>query len=435
MEGDQRNPDGGYKSTTRQAAIWLQDNAKLMYDFQRQQKYRRYVDLRLQEIFDQLQGHYGSYFQSISHHFKTLMSAQTLPNNFAGRPMYYLSAVYLSHWINDLYVSNRRACFKLSDAAYNDYYYMDLIYSSDEYDNFLTAANASIRPTNIKNTHEDTLYIPRFGPTFDENHENNNYFRLTNFHYDIDLFLGLLDIIRERRLFKLEKLEETTLGRPFWLLDWHSERCYAWFPAELNYAEEDIVLAYIIGVACTPKLGPRDHDEWQYFLLDMQPANLQNLRRIRAPTYRGAIEANVIESGPYRFPADVVNTVINKNLATGQQQAPTTGAKDKQAVEPPSKRRSKRQLAPEKGQPSKSAATSIQGSQAEQVQQEEEEQEAESAVNTAVPNTLVLGRSPTINNPPFFRTRIVTYMYYRAVTSNSDVTSRRACLRRVIKGT
>lgn len=57
-----------------------------------------------------------------------------------------------------------------------------------------------------------------------------------------------------------------TLGRPFWLFDWHANNtCCAWFPAEGNFSMEDITLGYILGVACTPRLGPRDVDDWQIF--------------------------------------------------------------------------------------------------------------------------------------------------------------------------
>lgn len=34
---------------------------------------------------------------------------------------------------------------------------------------------------------------------------------------------------------------------------------------EGNFNLEDVTLAYILGVACTPNMGPRDPDDWQFF--------------------------------------------------------------------------------------------------------------------------------------------------------------------------
>ena len=71
-------------------------------------------------------------------------------------------------------------------------------------------------------------------------------------------------IIQNVKGWRISTILSNKLGRPSWLFDWHDEkRCCAWFPPEGNNTMDDVTIAYIVGAACTPHLGPRDVDDWQ----------------------------------------------------------------------------------------------------------------------------------------------------------------------------
>ena len=146
------------------------------------------------------------------------------------------------------------ACKKLSDIAYSEHYYMDNVYKLTEYDSFLVGLNSQVRPTNIKLTHEDRLYIPHIRSTIVTTDVNENMFNINNYKIKDELLFGLVHILKERKLLKFEPLSENALGHPAWLFDWHNNNlCYAWFLAEANYTMDDVTYAFITGVACTPK--------------------------------------------------------------------------------------------------------------------------------------------------------------------------------------
>jgi hypothetical protein len=71
------------------------------------------------------------------------------------------------------------------------------------------------------------------------------------------------------KLCSLQPLSNDPIGTPVWLFDYHQvdrkTRAYAWFPKESNYTDHDLALSFILGVSCTPHLGPVQYDEWQWY--------------------------------------------------------------------------------------------------------------------------------------------------------------------------
>ncbi|KAK9218811.1 hypothetical protein WN943_007449 [Citrus x changshan-huyou] len=62
-------------------------------------------------------------------------------------------------------------------------------------------------------------------------------------------------------------VDSTLRGQPSLLFGWHEDnKCYASCPSEGNYTVDDVSLAYIVGAACSPNLGPCDEmDDWKPF--------------------------------------------------------------------------------------------------------------------------------------------------------------------------
>nr|BCS51496.1 coat protein [Vitis cryptic virus] len=251
---------------------FLQENSRIGALKTKYEKYRRYVTLNIVDIYNALVPLYVTMILNHWPHYKRYMEQFTPPPGVT--PWTYAARAYVSVWIHDLYVSNREAVKKLSTLAFTQHYLTERVLFSYEYDEFLIRLNATIRPTHIKGVMEDTLFIPLIANTIDWNDEYDP-FHIPNFELNYDLVTGLIGIMKDRKAWKISPLVTDTLGRPAWLFDWHTDdRCCSWFPMEGNYNMEDVSLAYIIGVACTPKLGPRDVDDWQPFPGNQIPANI-----------------------------------------------------------------------------------------------------------------------------------------------------------------
>ncbi|KAL7608579.1 hypothetical protein Lser_V15G11399 [Lactuca serriola] len=253
-----------------------------------------YVNLRTQEIFDKLVDLYAHMFACQWDHYRKFMDIFPPPPGVS--PEIYIARCYISMWFIDLYVSNREAVSKLSFVAFNERYQGEFFRFSHEYDSYLTSLNASIRPTHVKFTLDNALYIPILGECIDVN--NANPFGINNFTLEEELFHGITQIMKEKNLWRFTPLSSDARGRPWWLFDWHIKDCVcSWFPPDDNYTLEDLVLAYILGTACSPNLGVRDVDDWQYFSEGIVPhdPNPMNYDRVVDRRFYGSHEVRTME--------------------------------------------------------------------------------------------------------------------------------------------
>lgn len=124
----------------------------------------------------------------------------------------YAARVYISMWFFDLYVSNREAVKKLSPIAFNQRYRHEILRVSDEYDTYLSLLNASIRPTHIKLTLEDALYIPILAEN--PNITSPNPFEIPNFVRNEAYFYGFIALMKENKKWNFRAIAGDVLGRP-----------------------------------------------------------------------------------------------------------------------------------------------------------------------------------------------------------------------------
>lgn len=448
---DNAQIQGGYINHLREASDWLQDQNKILLGFDHHRNYRRYVDLNLPRIFHALVTRYTNIFTTHKHQLDRLTRGQPLPGAYVNRESQYLAAVYISTWIYDLYAANRRATFKVSPEAYSEHYHMDIATRLDTYDPFLTVLQASIRPTVIHFTHETTLFVPRFGD-FNPNADDFNYFNIEGWVINDNILHGMIQICRERKLMKFEVAIETGFGRPSWLFDYQTstDHLYSWFPVENNFDMRDVALAYIVGVACTPKLGPLDRDEWQQFPNNILPQNINvaNYRRVTPVVYHGATEVHTIETQRYRIPTGyllqcrVSERRQRVQQPTGPSQLPPQPTA--MATRAAGKKKAKVTKATGKTGPS-AASTQLDESSFSLAQTEDEEDEGVEVNQTAPPT------DPQPTNVPEFeyvnvdmnnyrinvaavnRYRIVTYIYVHDITTREDDHTRMAALRMILR--
>ncbi|CAI9275747.1 unnamed protein product [Lactuca saligna] len=216
-------------------------------------------------------------------------------------PDIYAARCYISMWFIDLYVSIRKDVRKLPAGEFHERYQGKLFFFiSREYDNYLTLLNASIRPTHVKHAIDNARYIPIIADSIDVN--NPSPFGINNFTRERDLFYGLTHIMKTSRIWRFAPLFSDANGRPWWLFDWHfKDHVCSWFPCKDNYDPEDVTLAYILGTACTPNLGDRDVDEWQYFAEGVVPhgdPNPGSYDRVDERRFYGSYEVRTMEIDP-----------------------------------------------------------------------------------------------------------------------------------------
>lgn len=262
-------------NTVSRATEFLHENSKIRLFRSHYLKYRRYYVLELQSMFDSLVALYTTVFKQYYHRFKRMaetFAVGTSSSSSSSSPWKNIAVNYVSAWFLDLYVSNREAVMKLSSLAFNEHYFHQRVYISDVYDDYLILLNAAIRPTHLQLIPEDSLAIPVFAQTEKKdgayqqpNWSNPNPFGITGFSFNDDFFYSTIECIKAEKTWKTSPLTTNTLGTPAWLFDWHNESVCAWFPADSNFTMDDVTVAYILGVACTPNLGPIEYDDWQYF--------------------------------------------------------------------------------------------------------------------------------------------------------------------------
>ena len=221
-----------------------------------------------------------------------------------------MAITYISGWIWDLYVSIRESVRKISSTAFSQYYHHELSFTAGRWDPFLHHLNSVIRPTHIHNALEDAIYIPQM-PTIHP--ESPNPWNVTNFSLDEDFLQAIHSVMDAKsNEWELIDIDSNTFGRPMWLLDWKSERAYAWFPQENNYSREDLIAAQILGIPCTPRLAPRDIDDWQIFPQGKLPTtgiNISDYQRVSARNFTGSSEYRTLEHAEYDHPTYVAQPV------------------------------------------------------------------------------------------------------------------------------
>lgn len=270
--------------------------------------HRRYVILRSPQIFERLTVLYRRQFNANWQLFRRTVEAFELPQNVQD-PLLYAARCYVSGWFWDLYVSNRKCVEKLTHTALAQHYNTQTFHSCDRYDPFLQHLNSIIRPTHIQNALEDTLYLPLINQQINFNAPNP--FDINDFTMNEALVQGIQDVMDQKsNNWNLLPLSDNTMGRPMWLLDWRSNQAYAWFPSEANYSREDLVAAQILGIPCSPRLGPRDFDDWQIFPGGTLPANINfaAFQRITPRHFYGAAEYRTVSTGQWTIPIQTGTT-------------------------------------------------------------------------------------------------------------------------------
>ncbi|CCH50610.1 coat protein [Persimmon cryptic virus] len=280
----------------------LEDEYQIGFQRINPRLHRRYVILRSQELHDRLCNLYAPYFQAGYRVFKHVIEAYPLPAGYASQ-IAYATACYVSSWCWDLYVSIRESVKKLSQTAFLQQYQTEQFHSQDRYDPFLQHLNTVIRPTHIPGGLEDSLYIPLIA-----NHVqwgNQSPFGINHYAINESLVQGLLDVMDlKNNTWRTVPLSHDTLGRPMWLLDWRQNQAYAWFPQENHFSKEDLIAAHILGIPCSPRLGPRDVDDWQFFPGNVMPQHINIAAYERAIPRRffGAAEYRTISTRMWELP-------------------------------------------------------------------------------------------------------------------------------------
>nr|CEJ95597.2 coat protein [Pittosporum cryptic virus-1] len=324
MSGDRINPAAGNMPVQPQAppppapqgqglqrmTNFLLENDRIGNVRSRYDKYRRYVTLYSTQIFQSLVTLYISLFNSQWQHYRRFMEHYPTPAGIPNAPT-YMARVYISTWFMDLYATNREAVRGLSPLAFNEKFSHEIIPYSKEYDQFLTLLSGSIRPTPILLTSEVALYIPLIADTINW-YISDNPLGINNFILNSDIFYGLIEIMKDRKHWKFSPISTHTTGRPCWLFDWHDNNVVcAWFPRDQNYNDDDVALAYVTGVACTPKLAPRDVDDWQYVPSNYHhPSNIHSINRLESRRFYGSYEVRTIEDqADYLLPPHLLNSI------------------------------------------------------------------------------------------------------------------------------
>lgn len=263
-------------------------------------KHPRYVRLETQQLFNRLSMLYALHFQSKWNELGHILAGTPMPTGTQGWD--YLAKVYISHWILDLYVSIREAVLKHPLADHSGHYIRESYRNSASYDYFLVLLLNHLKPTRLIGLTEDALYVPILSNTSHWLTLPDNPYNITGFTLNRAIFGALLRIMTgSNSKWNMSAPSTDALGRPFWLFDWHDDQAFAWFPSEENYNLEDVNLAFIIGVSCTPLMASRDEDvPRQYpYNLPVPVETLVTPSRIRDKRFHSMFDVRVIEDVTY----------------------------------------------------------------------------------------------------------------------------------------
>ncbi|UVK78301.1 MAG: coat protein 1 [Plant associated deltapartitivirus 1] len=288
----------------------LQDECQIGTFTDRSKSHRRYVTLRVQQLFATLVSLYTNLFISSWSAFKHV-HAPDLPTQAGVVPVVNtdvthratnMARQYLTAWFWDLHVSIRDAVYNLSATAYTQYFSHEVSYISRRYDPFLQHLNSTMRPTHIQVATEDTLFIPVLvlaEPTWTA--ERFNPFGIHNGGCDLNTVHSIIEVMENKRNdWSTVPLSTSNLGRPAWLFDYRDGNAFAWFPFEPNYTRLDLVAPFILGIPCTPRLGPRDVDEYQIFTNNLPPETGVTAPRPNPSDYQRITERKFYGNAEYR---------------------------------------------------------------------------------------------------------------------------------------
>ncbi|PWA59773.1 coat protein [Artemisia annua] len=244
-------------------------------------KMNRFIHLNSAEIFKALVGLYDTHFRAQWGNLSMMINPSESDYGTVD-PVIYLASVYITHWFIDLYVSIREACLKNECVEVSDHFDKVQSTQSTYYDGYLTLLLESLKPTHTKGALEDALYIPVIAKHNHWTSTTKDYFGIAGWTLNLQLFRALISTMRNPSSgWHVFTPSNDPLGRPFWLLDWHETYAYAWFPEEENYNIEDVNLAFILGVPCTPPMSVRDTDDYQQFPRNVIPDEIDVKKYIR----------------------------------------------------------------------------------------------------------------------------------------------------------
>ncbi|UTQ50849.1 MAG: coat protein [Plant associated deltapartitivirus 2] len=391
------------RSNSKTATDYLLDETRIGSITHYPTKKRRYVTMYGSSMLESLFVLYTSLFKQRWSSFARSVEKTSLTGATVKTHPELLAAVYLTHWSIDVYRMIRESLLHLDPIAFNERYHTQQPVHSHIYDNFLATLCGHIRPTHVTMSYADEIYIPVMS-TVMATQSGTNPFNWTKATTDHDLFQIILQTFEDRKLVMMSPIPTDLFGRHSWLFDWSQhETAYAWFPQESNYNDEDVMMAYIIGVACTPKLGHCDPDDWKLTseATEITASRLARYHRIKPRRYKGSCEFRVAET-------DVVNY-------------PALGDKDKDKFNASNK--GPLQIYTD---PTAAAASSTTTTDTEDVF------ETSTDYVPASPRTVTRALA-AIEGTKVHRYRVIDYVYYRQVILNVDTTSRATAFRIMLK--
>jgi hypothetical protein len=293
------------RSNERDAADYLLDQNRIGCYNSNPYRKHKFITLRSQRLFDQLVALYTHFLKANWTHFSRALD-HNLRSDKAKSSLAavdYAASVYISHWFNDLYYTNRVCTQKVDGTAFIAQYYHENALHSNIYDHFLSLLNAAIRPTHIHGI-SDEIYIPVIAhKAFADLTAPFN--TITGYVEDYTTFKAIIQIMDARKVCKLTPLSSDITGRPSWLFDWFDgTHAYAWFQQDGNYNDIDIAVAYVIGASITPLLGHNDTDEWVIYPpnMDEETARKTHTRRVYRKVFSGLAEVRTLQSELIELP-------------------------------------------------------------------------------------------------------------------------------------
>ena len=321
---------GSLRDIARKSTDFSVRNNKVVREFKSYYKARRYADLKLVEMFASLVNLYAQAFAMYWTNFKRVSDSYSPAGSDTIAGQTYLARVYISHWMLDLYTVVRNSVRKLSSVAFAQHYKNGIELFSREYDTFLCHLLDTIRPTHVVGCHEDQMFIPKFVDEFIM--LTKDPFGINDFAYHQRAFHAILATIKDKRVgWKTTTISNEAVGRPLWLFDWHTDtRVCSWFPREGNYTSEDVMFAFVIGVACTPKLAHVDYDVWTRVPLEVNlatPGMLSLYSRRTPRRYFGNYEVDSYQDFKEEFeipPDEETLIAAHRAATTGKRGAKRT---------------------------------------------------------------------------------------------------------------
>ncbi|KAI3828141.1 hypothetical protein L1987_02238 [Smallanthus sonchifolius] len=290
------------RSTERSAADYLQQQNCIGQFNHYPLRKHTYITVYITRILDSLVTLYVHLLKLNWDRFARTAEKFPLPSGVTDH-YHYLAYVYLSHWANDLYYSIRKSCQTVNPLAFVERYHKETGRYADRYDKFLTLLINAIKPTPIVGAIADEIYIPVLGKDVDIT-KKKNVFGWSHWIIDSTVFQLVHQSLELKKVTTFVPISDDPTGRASWLFDWFDNAAYAWFPFDANYNEIDITVAYILGVACTPKVSLPDTDDWRYCAhrTDLKRIDLESYARVIPRRRFGTSEHRLLESEEVTLP-------------------------------------------------------------------------------------------------------------------------------------